>query len=282
MSEIISLQELRPYCADFSENQLLQAKNICDTYNLTPVKRQIHISLRNKKDDKGDWKKELAFLVTVDGLRSIAERGGSYQGQVGPFWCGEDGVWKDVWLLSTPPCAAKIGVFKSNFREALFAVAKFDEYKQTSKEGQVSGMWQKMPATMIAKCAEALAIRRAFPDETGGIYTVEEMQQAENPKFDVLASPREILKDETGDDGLFSKEVRDGLFVKMCDALEAVETHEELKKLWNNELRKTIASFKKVDDPRADQLIHMKDRVKTLLDDMAAEQETINQTMKNL
>lgn len=39
--------------------------------------------------------------------------------------------------------------------------------------------WAKMPETMIQKIAEAAALRMAFPDELGGIYTKEEMDQAE-------------------------------------------------------------------------------------------------------
>lgn len=179
MPEFITLEELKPYCEGFSNEHLKQAKEICETYRLTPVKRQVFFSLRNKKGQNGNWGKSMAFMVTVDGLRGIAERGGHYEGQVGPYWCGNDGQWTDVWLKNEPPAAAKIGVYKKGFREALFAVAKFDEYKQIDKQGNVAGMWVKMAATMIAKCAEALALRRAFPDETGGIYTKEEMEQAQ-------------------------------------------------------------------------------------------------------
>lgn len=193
MTDSITEADIRPYCEGFNKEQLSQALNICNTYQLTPVKRQVHFSLRNKKDGNGNWTKVMSFLVTVDGLRGIAERGGAYEGQAGPFWCGPDGKWVDVWLKDDLPAAAKIGVYKKNFREPLTAVAKFEEYKQTDKQGNVTGLWVKMPATMIAKCAEALAIRRAFPDETSGIYTVEEMQQAEK---------KETVKEEKKEESL--------------------------------------------------------------------------------
>lgn len=237
MTEFITKEELKPYCAGFSDAQLTQAKNICDSCQLTPTKRQVHFSLRNKKDESGGWTKELTFLVTVDGLRGIAERGGAYQGQVGPFWCGSDGVWKDVWLSNEPPAAAKIGVYKTNFREALYAVAKFDEYKQTTKDGNVTGMWLKMPATMVAKCAEALAIRRAFPDETSGIYTVEEMQQAEKP---AALDPKEGLEND------YPEEQQTKHYNEFIEFVSLAQSYDELADYWNKTGRRIYNGLKSV------------------------------------
>jgi hypothetical protein len=45
-------------------------------------------------------------------------------------------------------------------------------------------MWQKMGPHMLAKCAESNGLRRAFPDQTGGLYTKEEMGQATTPDSD--------------------------------------------------------------------------------------------------
>lgn len=149
---------------------------------LDPVTRQIYAIVNNGK---------LSIMASIDGFRLIAERTGAYEGQTAPQWCGDDGKWVDVWLKKEPPRAARIGVYKTKFREPLYAIALFDEYAGRYayddkygkfKKGDLTFMWAKMPALMISKVAEALALRKGFPNETSGIYSTEEMEQSNEPK----------------------------------------------------------------------------------------------------
>ena len=132
----------------------------------------------------------MTIQAGIDGLRSIAERTGQLDGSE-TLWCGEDGVWTDVWLGSKSPAAAKTTIWRKGAGHPFTGVARFADYNA----GQ--GLWSKMGATMIAKCSEALALRKAFPADLSGVYSTDEMDQAVEPVTVTTALP-------AGDDKVFN------------------------------------------------------------------------------
>jgi phage recombination protein Bet len=157
----------------------------CQRTGLDPFSKQIYAIKRGGK---------MTIQAGIDGLRSIAERTGQLDGSE-TLWCGDDGQWTDVWLGSTPPAAAKTTIWRKGASHAFTGVARFADYNA----GQ--GLWTKMGATMIAKCSEALALRKAFPADLSGVYSSDEMEQAVEP-VTVTSAPAPALP--AGDDKVFT------------------------------------------------------------------------------
>lgn len=153
----------------------------CQRRRLDPFTRQIYLIGRWDNQKK---RKVYRSQTSIDGFRLIARRAADEAKETIEYddtlWCGPDGRWVDVWLEDQPPAACKVVVLRDGKRFP--TTARFASYVQTNSSGDMVGLWRKMPDGQIAKCTEALALRKAFPEELGGIYAEEEMAQADNPQ----------------------------------------------------------------------------------------------------
>jgi len=144
----------------------------CKRTGLDPFMKQIHPVKRPSYNSKTrQYEETLSIQTGIDGYRLIAERTGRYApGKAPTFRYDENGQ-----MISSTAYVKKL-TSDGTWHE-ISAEAFYNEYVSKTKEGKVVSMWQK-PHIMLAKCAEALALRRAFPADLSGLYTHEEMQQA--------------------------------------------------------------------------------------------------------
>lgn len=139
---------------------------------LDPFNRQILFVLRRTKDARGEWVSKGNVMISIDGARLVAARTGLYNGS-DTWWCGTDGEWRDVWLGDGPPIAAKTTVMRNTAR--FTGVALWREYGANA----YGPLWKTMGAHLLGKCSEMLSLRKAFPAELSGLYSTDEIQEAQ-------------------------------------------------------------------------------------------------------
>ncbi|HEY7117509.1 MAG TPA: recombinase RecT [Tepidisphaeraceae bacterium] len=158
------------FCADAPDHIAEPFIALCERRGLAPEEKQIYLVKRGK-----DW----ITQTGIDGYRALADRTGAYAGSDKPrFHYDPDNL--------VTPDLAEVTVWKlvQGQRCGFTGEASWDEY--CPEQGQ-DFMWRKMPRTMLAKCAEALALRKAFPAQLSGIYVQEELDQAERRPVTIIA-----------------------------------------------------------------------------------------------
>ena len=150
----------RTLAKDATDDELKLFLHQCKRTGLDPLSRQIYFMKRGGK---------VTIQTSIDGFRAIAERSGDYAGQDEPVY-EKDG--DDLF------CKVTVYRFRGDIRyPAAVGKAYWKEY--VPQAGQ-DFMWKKMPRTMLAKVAEALALRKAYPQDLSGLYTGDEMEQSGN------------------------------------------------------------------------------------------------------
>lgn len=160
------------FCKGSTDDELQLFIHACKRSGLDPFMKQIYAIKRGPT---------MTIQTGIDGFRLLADRSGKYSpGRESTYSYDDKGK-----LISATSYVKKLT--QDGTWHDVMATAYLDEY------GANQGLWQKMPRTMLAKCAEALALRKAFPAELSGLYTSDEMHQADQH---VNTSTGEIICDK--------------------------------------------------------------------------------------
>lgn len=205
----------RTFAKDATEDEFQLFLAFTERRRLDAFSNDVHLVKRGGR---------VVFQTGIEGLRKIAFRSGQYAGRIGPFFRGvrvsgkiaqpatvevhgmlvESGGWVDSWdNAAGPPALARVGVRRHDWTEVAWGNASLSAYRQDR-----SPTWAKMPDVMLAKCAEAAALRAAFSEETAGLYIVEEAAGFEGDEVGAIgtAAPEQTpakpppLPDEEVDD----------------------------------------------------------------------------------
>jgi hypothetical protein len=190
------------YCAGATDTQFELFISECKARNLRPGPHVV-FQLRNAKvydPDTGTsrYVKKPYWITTIGALRLIALRTGQYGGSTPPEYIyldenGDPAVISQIPLpskenksLPREPWAVRVSVKRKDFDEPITSVVRFDSVAATQKRDNVfvlTEMWQKRGDAQNAKCSEADALRKAFPEELGSLFLAEEIKnEAEDEK----------------------------------------------------------------------------------------------------
>jgi len=162
------IDALRKLCVDAegkpaSENEVMAFAQYCAKKGLDPFSKHAYFI----KDKRG----KVSYQISIDGLRGRAEATGRYRGRLGPYWMGKDKEWRDYWAEDGAPLAARVGVLREGWSEPCWGFARFKSFCGIVQDYTP---WGKAPDNQLAKCAEAQALRAAFPEVCGGLYLSED------------------------------------------------------------------------------------------------------------
>lgn len=168
------LSRLRNSCAkNANDDEFWQFLELCKATGLDPIKKEIWCVVYERKDKNGNSKRDLQIMVGINGYRGIANSHPQYDGSDGPFFEKDDKgniVSCEYW------------VYRKDRGYPAKGFVIFNEVAQRNYKGELSGAWAKRPIGQLVKCAEAEAMRKAFPMELSGTYIEDEMPAIEvNP-----------------------------------------------------------------------------------------------------
>ena len=183
-----------------SDEAVCMAVDYCKARGLDIFKKPVHIV--------PIWDKKKGRLVEtvwpgIAELRTTAARTGDYAGKDAPEWGPDKTQQFDSNVTVTFPEWCRVTVHKIVHGHRVGYTGEvywIETYASKGKANTPNEMWRKRARGQLAKCAEAEALRAAFPEEIGGEHSAEEMEGQET-LIDVTPPRPEPIQeeDEAGD-----------------------------------------------------------------------------------
>lgn len=184
----------RTVAQDTTDDEFSMFIEVCKRVGLDPFRKQIYCLVYNK--NKPD-KRKCVFITGIDGFRACAARNGDYRPDPDPPRFEYDEALKDADTNPLGIVSATVAPMKQDASGEWYPVASTvyweefaplvelwepDESGRRQPTGRFSldrtSNWRKMGRVMIAKCAEAQALRKGWPEDLSGVHSPEEMDQA--------------------------------------------------------------------------------------------------------
>ena len=182
----------RTICKGATDDELQLFIQTCNKTGLDPFMRQI---FSVKRWDSTEKREVMTIQTGIDGYRLIADRTGRYApGRNPEFGYDKEGN------LRFAKSYVKKKTSDGTWHE-VSAIAFWDEYVQKTKQGEPTHFWKSKGHIMLSKCAEMLALRRAFPAELSGLHVQSEDIPQEGFTFkeeaqDPIEIPDKLSKEE--------------------------------------------------------------------------------------
>jgi phage recombination protein Bet len=171
---------------DTTDDELALFFHECQRRGVHPLDRLVHMT---KFQDRQQGGAKVVFMVSIDYLRAQAEETGEYGGKDKPVFQGAGELPVQGRKVKVP-LFAEVTVYRivQGQRVPFTGEARWNEFYPGA--GERGAMWRDKPFLMLAKCAEAQALRSAFPKRLGKLYAREELDRS----FNEWESPRRKKK----------------------------------------------------------------------------------------
>jgi phage recombination protein Bet len=196
----------RTVAKDCSDDEFNIFIGMCRALRLDPLRKQVYAFVYNKGDAN---KRQLTIVTSITGFRTIAERTGNYRpDEDGPSFAFDETQKSPANPLGLVSATVRVWKYSHGAWHKVTETAYWDEFAPIKEQAEhefwedtgafwpdgnpkrrkvvsgeirrvldTSGQWGKMGRLMLAKCAEALVLRKAWPDELSNVYAEEEVDK---------------------------------------------------------------------------------------------------------